>query len=230
VARPKDEERDAPTGLEHVDISDLLSNGFRAAVYKALPLADPRRRVDAFDEVVLRVRCYRGFRDNKRFNLSSREVREYLQRGLDLARDLEIWLTDIPSIARDYVLSAVGREANKHGREVSPQNWSDLGKRFRALRLIIDQALRLVHSDRGRPENAELNDLVLSLAQVWDEYANSPFGLTKQGVHTPYKFVRMVSQAADPGITQADFDRQLGTALRLATRRLRRRRAERGKK
>jgi len=230
MTRTEDEDYDAPTGLEHIDVTDLLTDKFRTAVHEALAIADPSQRVKAFNEVILAVRCYRGLLPNKHSNLPSKDVRGYLQRGLDLARDLEAWVTDLPPVVRDYVLSAVGREANKLEYIVAEQKWSDLKERFHALRERLADALKLVASGRGRPENFELNDLVWSLALVWDEYTNRPFGLTKKGVHTPYEFVRMVCRAADPRIAQADFDRQLGTALRLATRSLRRTRAERSNK
>jgi len=230
MMRTEDEEHDALTGLEHVDVSDLLTGEFRAAVCETLPLADPSQRDNAFNKVILEVRCYRGLRQSKHSNLSSMEVRQHLRRGLDLARDLEKWIANTPPIVRDYVLSAMGREAKRRGSTFTEQTWPDLRERFCALQERIREALKFVKSDRGRPENAELNDLVRSLALIWEEYTNHKFSLTKKGDHTPYAFVRMVCRVADSRIVASDFDRQLGTALRLATRRFRRARQECSKK
>jgi hypothetical protein len=103
--------------------------------------------------------------------------------------------------------------------------WADIGDFFGKFGQIIDGTLALVRTDRGRPDNAALNDLVRSLGLIWEDFVEDPpFGLTKKPP-APYDFVRAVCRAAAPDIPLADLDSQITTAMRSAAKWLQERRS-----
>jgi hypothetical protein len=219
-----EEPKDIGFGIDDVCVQDLETEEFRTIIEQVLPIADAERRVEAFAEVILSVRWYRAFRQTRDLRLSAEEIRRHLRRGLAGTKDLENWVKTAPRVVRDHVLSAIGEQPLIGESPLADRSWTNLGEFFNHLATKIEAALQLVQSDRGRLGNLELNDLVWSLALIWEKYVDRPpFGLTKRRP-APLEFVRLVCRAAAPGAEQADLDREIKTAVRSARIRLGRRR------
>jgi hypothetical protein len=166
-----------------------------------------------------------GVRSTLPHQLSAEAIREHLRRGAACARDLENWTKGAaPLIIRDYVLSAIGDKPLIGEATLPDHEWANLIEFFGRFAEKIEAALQFVRTDRGRPDNAALDDLVWSLGLIWEEFVQVPaFGLTKKRP-APYDFAKLVCRAAAPDIPEADLDRQIRTAMRSAPSRLRERR------
>ena len=212
-------------GIDDICVRDVETKEFRNSVVQLLPITDPSRRAEALARVITDVRWFRALCLTLPRQLSAAEVRENLLRGAASARDLENWTKGTPLIIRDYVLSAIGDQPLIGERTLPNHEWANLGEFFGRFAEKVEVAVQLVRTDRGRPDNTGLNDLVWSLGLIWDEFVPDPlFGLTKKRP-APYDFVKFVCRAAAPEISEADLERQLKTALRSAAARLRKRRS-----
>jgi hypothetical protein len=189
-----------------------------------LPLADAKRREEAERKIKGAVWWYRGLLYAKPRQLSAEQIRQRLTAGSELARDLANWITEQPLTIRDYVLSAIGSKPLVGNKTLPHHQWKDVQELCGVLADRIVASLKLVRSNLGKPGNAELNDLVWTLAGIWEEFTSLPFSRTKKKP-APYDFVRIVVKAAASDIPDKVLDRQLITAMRSAVSRLQKRRA-----
>jgi hypothetical protein len=196
---------------------DSLDGGaLRNIVARTLPLADVTFFPVALEKIGGAIGEYIDLKAAAQVQLTAEQIRGELNSGLNLFSKLENWMMEAEgSVVRDYVLSAMGDSLRRQDQTKMPWHiWKGQVPNIREWKSWVDKALSLVQSDRGKPENFPLKQLVRDLAKIWEEYTARPFTNTQKGQQRARDFVMAICRMPEPDLT----DGQIETAIRFAVR------------
>jgi hypothetical protein len=194
----------------------LDGNALRNAVERTLPLADAAQFEVAFERISQTLGEYTGLKAAAQGQLGAERIRRELKSGHSLLSRMENWMMEVEgSVVRDYVLSAISGNLQRQARPEMPWRvWKEQVAIVREWRSWVDQAILLVQSDRGKPENFPLKQLVRDLGKIWEEHTARPFTNTQKGQQRARDFVMAICRTPEPELTDA----QIETAIRFAVR------------
>lgn len=190
--------------------------GLRRVIVQTLPMDDAELLDQASEEIERALADYRTLKAANDAQLTARQARVWLKRGTQLLNRLERWLIDVePTVVRDYVLSGARSLAAKRRRsELMRPMWNEKLSEIHLWQDRFNQSLLFVRTDRGKPENFPLKQLVRDLAKIWEKYTALSFTNTRKGQQRPRDFVLAICQTIQPVPSKA----QIETAVRHAVR------------
>jgi hypothetical protein len=191
------------------------STDLRCAIQQTLPLAS----ADCLEQAVEGIRRvlaeYASLKAANAAQLTARQARKSLKRGAKLLRELEQWMLDVePTVVRDYLLSLNRSPPRKQRRsDMLRPVWKEMLSEIRLWQKRFAQSLVFIPSDRGKPENFPLKQLVRDLAKIWEKYTVRPFtNSKKRGLQQPRDFTIAVCGAIEPDLSKSEIE----TAIRYA--------------
>ena len=145
--------------------------GLRRVIVQTLPMDDAELLDQASEEIERALADYRTLKAANDAQLTARQARVWLKRGTQLLNRLERWLIDVePTVVRDYVLSGARSLAAKRRRsELMRPMWNEKLSEIHLWQDRFNQSLLFVRTDRGKPENFPLKQLVRDLAKIWEK-------------------------------------------------------------
>jgi len=205
-------------------LSNIAENGSVRAntpkeiIEQTLPLADRARFEAALAKITRALEEYASLKSATQRQLTTKQIRHELTNGHSLISRIEQWMADAEhSAVRDYVLTAIGDGRRRRPQTEGPWRvWKTQIADLREWRSWVKAALPRVKSDRGKPENFPLKQLVRDLAKIWDDFTAKPFTGTRKSGQRPRDFVSAICRMIEPDLTGA----QIETAIKYAVRKL----------
>jgi len=195
----------------------VRANTLEEIIEQTLPLADGARFEAALTKTAQVLEEYASLKSATQRQLTTKQIRHELTIGHSLISRTEKWMTDAEhSAVRDYVLTAIGDLQRRPHVEGPWRMWKTQIADLREWRSWVKAALPRVKSDRGKPENFPLKQLVRDLAKIWDDFTAKPFTGTRKDGQQPRDFVSAICRMIEPGLTNA----QIETAIKYAVRKL----------